>query len=579
MIEIIKKLKHPNLLEYFSGWYEENNHKAILITELLQGGNLVEHRKYQKKLKIKLIKKWIKQILSALDYLHSNGYIHHDVKCQNILVDRITGNLKVADLISVEKMDEKGYFTKYIGTEEFMAPEVKQGKYTFKADVYSLGITIIHFLTMEKPYKEFKKKKNLYDAKMNGIFPLSFSHIKNENIKKFISLCLKEEKDRPSCKELLENEWLNDKTSKENNTCVEIINNLRQVSFLIDNKIKFKSIKTPRKYDKEKYPYNLLGSSSNKKLLFSQSFDKPSSMKPVYSLDTSRINSTKSFKEKSCFKKIIKLNSFIGKKSTLNLVLKETKLSVNMLSTNERKRLERANAFSERVHRKFKSKNTIFAMFKEFEECIESINEQNNIRKKKTCLKNYNYTIYGYIYQFEEKLYFIVEEKQKQIENTLMKLKISASHKKFIKKKLSKVEIILKDDFKNNNIEIIIDILKTIIDLEKEDINIIKNILAEQIKKIIKDKKLRNLKDKIDEIINKSTFLLNNKEFYDLESLINKKDFYECKLPQDIIKKIEYYKEKKMYIETLIVLYNKNKKEDYNNNSNIQELLTLSINI
>ena len=94
-VEIIKKLKHPNLLEYISVWYEENNQKAIIITELLQGGNLNEHRKYQKKLKIKLIKKWIKQILLALDYLHSNGYIHHDIKCQNILVDRITGNLKI----------------------------------------------------------------------------------------------------------------------------------------------------------------------------------------------------------------------------------------------------------------------------------------------------------------------------------------------------------------------------------------------------------------------------------------------------------------------------------------------------
>ena len=55
--------------------------------------------------------------------MHSNGYIHHDIKCQNILVDRITGNLKIGDLISVEKMTEKGYFSKYMGTEEFMAPE------------------------------------------------------------------------------------------------------------------------------------------------------------------------------------------------------------------------------------------------------------------------------------------------------------------------------------------------------------------------------------------------------------------------------------------------------------------------
>ena len=153
------------MLEYFSAWYEESKNKAVIITELLQGGNLREHRKYQKKLKIKLIKKWIKQILLALDYLHSNGFIHHDIKSQNILVNRITGNLKIGDLIGLEKVSEKGYFTKYFGTEEFMAPEVKEGKYTFKADIYSLGLTIIQILTMEKPYKEFKRKNNLDEAK------------------------------------------------------------------------------------------------------------------------------------------------------------------------------------------------------------------------------------------------------------------------------------------------------------------------------------------------------------------------------------------------------------------------------
>ena len=226
-IEKIKKLKHPNLLDYISSWSKEDKNIIVIITELLQGGNLREYRKYQKKLKVKLVKKWIKQLLTALDYLHSNNFIHHDIKSQNILVDRITGNLKLGDLICAEKLGEQGYFTKYIGTEEFMAPEVKEGKYTFKADIYSLGLTIIQFITMKKPYKEFNRKNNLYSAKKRGEFPLSFKEIKNEEIKNFVSLCLKEEKDRPSCKELLENKWLNDKNSKDNNSFIELDNEFK----------------------------------------------------------------------------------------------------------------------------------------------------------------------------------------------------------------------------------------------------------------------------------------------------------------------------------------------------------------
>ena len=59
---------------------------------------------------------------------------------------------------------------------------------------------------------------------------------------------------------MLENKWLNDTTSGENNSCVEIINNLRQVNFLMDQKMKFKSNKGNNENldNKDKYPYNLL---------------------------------------------------------------------------------------------------------------------------------------------------------------------------------------------------------------------------------------------------------------------------------------------------------------------------------
>ena len=59
----------------------------------------------------------------------------------------------MGDLLCAEKLGNKEYFSKYIGTEEFMAPEVKNGKYTFKADIYSLGLSIIQILAMEKQYK------------------------------------------------------------------------------------------------------------------------------------------------------------------------------------------------------------------------------------------------------------------------------------------------------------------------------------------------------------------------------------------------------------------------------------------
>ena len=107
-----------------------------------------------------------------MDFLHSNNLIHHDIKSKNILVDRISGDLKLGDLIFAEKIGQNGFFSKYVGKEEYMAPEVKEGKYTFKADIYSLGLTIVQFITMEKPYKEYSRKKELYEAKKMKILKI-----------------------------------------------------------------------------------------------------------------------------------------------------------------------------------------------------------------------------------------------------------------------------------------------------------------------------------------------------------------------------------------------------------------------
>ena len=110
---------------------------------------------------------------------------------------------------------------------------------------------------------------------------------------------------------------------------------------------------------------------------------------------------------------------------------------------------------------------------------------------------------------------------------------------------------------------------------------LIKNKLDEKINTIIKEKKLRDLKDKIDEIIRNFEFLINNEEFDYLECLINSNEFCESKLPNNIIKKLNFYKEKKMSIENLFSLHNINVNEDYDhNNHNLlcQECITININ-
>ena len=132
-----------------------------------------------------------------------------------------------------------GQFEKYAGTPEYMAPEVNEGKYSYKADIYSLGLSLVELLTVQKPYKECEGALNIYVNKKKGIMPESFSIITDRGIREFIMLCLNSENKRPTAKEILEkNKWLNDKNVSENNSIIEIKGALRQKNFYLNNRYK-----------------------------------------------------------------------------------------------------------------------------------------------------------------------------------------------------------------------------------------------------------------------------------------------------------------------------------------------------
>ena len=561
-IEAIKKLSHPNLLEYISGWYDEKNNRAIFITELLEGGNLSEHRKYQKKLKIKLIKKWIKQLLNALDYLHSNDYIHHDIKCQNILVDRISGNLKLGELLFIEKLGNREYFTKYIGTEEFMAPEVKDGKYTFKADIYSLGLTLLQLLTMEMPYKEYQRKKSIYEAKKNKTYPSSFNQIKNEEIKNFIAQCLKDENERPTCKELLKNKWLNNNESPDHCSTLEIINNLRQTKFVLNKNINCYSNNNS---DVLKNNNIISPLNSNNSLINSQipHLSKQPSMGPIYSLDISKLNTKNNFFGS-------RLNSVNFKKSAFNESVRGIKSVFSFINFGDHKNKENKPVFSERLSSKKITKNKLTITLRHKDSSDLFKREENN----KADLPN----IYFYIIENDYKLFLIFKENQELTENTIFGAKLTSSNKKWKNKKISEDEIALEYKFNDEtkNIEIIIENIKNYIELSKNDIELTKNKLKGKINKIIKEKKLRDLNDKINQMVRNFEFLLYNEEFDSFECLINSTDFNPSKLPKEVLNKLNIYKNKKNVLENIISSHNSNNNEDYNNNLISEEFVVLN---
>jgi serine/threonine protein kinase len=211
-------LEHPNIIKYLDS--EIIDGTLFIYLEYISGGSIKYILDKYGIIKENLIKLFLKQILEGLSYLHSRGIVHRDIKAGNILLD-IKGNIKLSDFgcSGICKPEESNTLSNSShcellqsmkGTLPWMAPEVVlQKKYGKKADVWSLGCTLIEMATASPPWG---KLENCYQT-MRKIgrtqdipeIPSTLS----KSFQDFILLCLnRDPKQRPKIKDLKEHEFL-----------------------------------------------------------------------------------------------------------------------------------------------------------------------------------------------------------------------------------------------------------------------------------------------------------------------------------------------------------------------------------
>jgi len=152
-VEALKSLDHPGIVGFKDYFFSGGYHYLVLecmdagaIDHLLLANGPIEPR-YALPIFYK--------ILDGMSFAHSFGYIHRDIKPNNILLNK-QGEAKVTDfgiakVVGGEDLTQQGFV---LGTTMYMAPEyLSQGVVSPQTDIYALGVLLYEMLTNRKPFE------------------------------------------------------------------------------------------------------------------------------------------------------------------------------------------------------------------------------------------------------------------------------------------------------------------------------------------------------------------------------------------------------------------------------------------
>jgi len=200
--QVWRSLAHPNVVDY-RGYFVDQQKGLNLVCEYVDGMSLAENLERFGAFSEAVASKITRQLLLALQHVHSKKIVHRDVKPANVLLSS-GGVVKLTDfgVSSAHKAQSM------VGTPHYCAPEVLDGEvYSDSVDIFSLGCTVLELVTGKRPFHEFGAVQALLQLReLRGIpLPVQLSPC----CRNFISSCVEwDPENRPSADVLLRHPFI-----------------------------------------------------------------------------------------------------------------------------------------------------------------------------------------------------------------------------------------------------------------------------------------------------------------------------------------------------------------------------------
>ena len=225
-VENMMLFHHPNIMKLLpfgnNEYFIETDHFILIFMIYCDRRDLLEYIIERGRLSEEEAKKIMVQIASALQYIHLTGYLHRDLKLENIFLMNDCGSEIPIPIIG--DLGSLIYFERNesdkAGTPDYMAPELlRHQKYGFPVDIWALGVILYALLTGKMPFPPSQKtsqKKEEYEIMFlyhvyNGIYDQNLLNQLNisDEAKDLISHCLTvDPAERITINEILSHPWM-----------------------------------------------------------------------------------------------------------------------------------------------------------------------------------------------------------------------------------------------------------------------------------------------------------------------------------------------------------------------------------